>query len=516
MTLRTEMYVPPACGLCGTGNGHSTLFNSQWSSYYRAIYCIGSNSDEPHLSGLAHYREQDVIKYLPPKAHQRLDDLHLDPSSLITIRGVSPPGSDIPEAEKGAYAWGFQFHDSCWQLMEQSCMPRPVDLKLLWRILRSVPHSSHLPLWGHNFGGLYLGTRRGHQDETFLLLGGTSNLMIPSAYHDPFDIPELKTRLTQTRISSDGAPSMSRRPQTITLSPTPSAESDPFSILPVELREMILTYVATQDLLSFRLSSRVIAATLLPQSFFQSRFWPGRELDFLFDGFLPGLNKVGIDWKELYRSSNERIKHRLVGLGERNRLRIWKQTVQPLARAIDKIARVTELKGKSDWLGNPEDTFEGPWNCIETYWNFDPKLFGELKRHVFETEIDLPSKIEAIHVSLIEFFGKRFISGLAFETEHGDIEIGYIIPGGEEPLLVQGSLIGFYAAVHDCGFRAIAPFTSQSTPSEYLDWAGNRDHLPTSFMRCNRGTVRKIRATFDGFRMQALYIPESHDIHYIC
>ncbi|KAI1119096.1 hypothetical protein F5Y14DRAFT_121148 [Nemania sp. NC0429] len=511
------MYVPPACGLCGTGNGHSTLFNSQWSSYYRAVYCIGSNSDEPHLSGLALYREQDDIKYLPPKPHQRLDDAHLDPSSWITIQGLSPPGPDIPEAERVAYAWGFQFHDSCWRLMEQACMPRPVDLKLLWRILRSVPHSSpsHLPLWGHNFGGLYLGTRRRGQGESFLLLAGASNLMIPSAYHDPFDVPELKTRLAQTRISNDGGVvSMSQGPAPIAFSPTPSAASDPFSLLPPELREMILTYIATNDLLAFRLSSRVIAATLLPQCFFRSRFWPGRELDFLFDGFLPGPSISGIDWKELYRSSKERIKYNLVGLGERNRLRIWKQTVRPLAQAIDKVAKVTDLKGKSNWLGNPDDPVEIRWIRIETYRNIDPRLFGDLKRHVFETEIDLPSKIEAIHVSLIEFFGTKFISGLAFETEHGeDIEIGYIIPGSEEPVLVQGSLIGFYAALHDCGFQAIAPFTSQSTPSEYLDWAGNREHLPTSFLRC-KGTVRRLRATFDGFRMQALYIPDSNGTHY--
>ncbi|KAI1191550.1 hypothetical protein F5B17DRAFT_284526 [Nemania serpens] len=508
------MYVPPPCGLCGTGNGHSTLFNSQWSSYYRAIYCVGSSSDEPHLSGLAYYREQDDAKHLPPEPHQRLDDVHLDPSSLITIRGVSPPGPDIPEAEKEGYAWGFQFHDSCWRLMEQACMPTPVDLKLLWRILRSVPHASQLPLWGHNFGGLYLGTRRGHGSETFLLLGGTSNLMIPSAYHDPFDVPELKTRLAQTRIGNDGATSTGQGPQPITLSPTPSAGSDPFSVLPIELREMVLTYVATEDLLPFRLSSRVIAATPLSQCFFQSRFWPSREFGFLFDGFLPGFSKAGIDWRELYRSSKERIKYNLVGLGERNRLRIWKQTVQPLTQAINKIARVTELKGRSNWLGDSEDLHGPQWAHIETYWNFDPKLFGELKRHIFETEIDLPSKLKAIHVSFVEFFGTTFISGLAFEPEHGeDIEIGYITPGSEEPLLVEGSLIGFYATVNDCGFRAIAPFTSQSTPSEFLDWAGHRDHLPISFMRCSKGPVRRIRAIFDGFRMQAFYIPESYGIH---
>ncbi|KAI0422736.1 hypothetical protein F5X98DRAFT_325062 [Xylaria grammica] len=510
------MSAPLTCGLCGTGTTRQAIgLDSQWASYYRAIYCIGSDSHEPRLSGLASYLEQDTTNCLPPEAHQRFDDSNLDPLSLITIRGFGPPGPDLLESERGIYAWGFRFHDSCWKLVEQACAPKEVDLKRLWRILRSVPHTARLPLWGHNFGGLYLGSRReNHVKSRFLLLGGPSNLIIPSAYHDPFKVPELKTRLTILRIKPDDTISTNEKPQPLRY-PSP-AFLDPFSKLPAELREIILTHVATDDTLSFRLSSRVIATTPLSQYFFQSRFWPGNELDFFFDGFLlEPSDKAGLDWRELYQSSKKRIKYNLVGLGERNRLRIWRQTVRPLTRAIDEINRLSELKGKSDWSLDSEDASKTLWKSVETSQSLDPELFGELSRHLLQAEIELPSSnIEAIHVSLVEFFGSKFISGLTFETEHGeDIEIGYIIPGFEEPLLVEASLQGFHLAVDYCGFRAISPYTGQHMESEYLDWVGNRDDLPVQTLKCSGGMVRRLRANFDGFRMQSLYILESDDSH---
>ncbi|KAI1743317.1 hypothetical protein F4680DRAFT_372559 [Xylaria scruposa] len=515
------MQPPLTCGFCGTGNRHGWVFDSHWSTYYRAIYCIGPNSDEPRLSGLAFYRESDEKNYLPPETHQRYDDLHLDPLSLITIQSVTPPGPDIPDPDRKNFVWGFRFHESCWKLIQQASIPQPVNLKTLWRILRSVPHSSHLPYWGHNFGGLYLGGRRMYQSANhFVLLGGVSNLMIPSAYYDPFEVPELKTRLAQTRIKTDGTIPGNEDTQPLISSTAASASFDPFSILPPELREVVLTYVATEDILSFRLSSRVIAATPLSQYFFKSRFWPGRELEVFFDAFLLGpSDRAGINWRELYQLSKERMKHNLVGLGERNRLRIWKQTVRPLTRAVDEVNRLSYLKGKADWLQNSEDTAQISWKSVETSRSVEPELFGELNHQMFEAEICLPpSKIEAIHVSLIKFFGTKFVSGLVFETEHGeDIEIGYIMPAGsEEPIIVEGGLEGFHLAVDDCGFGAISPYTSHHMGSEYLDWVGDIDDLPIQTLKCSGGTIRRIRATFDGFRLQALYIPESNSDHKDC
>ncbi|KAI0431105.1 hypothetical protein F5Y09DRAFT_330621 [Xylaria sp. FL1042] len=486
------MSSPFTCGFCGTGN-------------------------RQRLSGLGFYQEEN-INYLRPEAHQRYDDKGYDPLSLVVIRGFSPPGP--LESHEERYAWGFRFHDACWKLVEQASAPNPVDLRMLWRILRSIPHTSHIPHWGHNFGGLYVGSRRQTYNGRFIPLGRSSSLLIPSAYYNPFDVPEVKTRLRHERIKADDIIlittsratgrrlSASRFKMSKPLEPLSPGSLDPFSILPVELREMFLTCVDTRDILSFRLSSRVIATTSLSQIFSQSRFWPGRELDFFFDAFLlPPSERIGIDWREFYRSSKERLKYGMIGLGERNRLRIWKQTLRPLTQAIDEIARLSELKGKSesDWSQVSEEDPRVLWKSIETWQDVGPELFGELSRHVFQTEIELPlSNIAAIHVSLVEFFGSKFISGLTFETDHGkDIEIGYIIPGSEEPLIVEASLQGFHVAVDYCGFKAISLYTDQHMESEYLDWT----------LRYSGGRIRRIRATFDGSRMQSLHIQESDRGH---
>ncbi|KAI0975361.1 hypothetical protein F4678DRAFT_324067 [Xylaria arbuscula] len=498
------------CGLCGIGNRVLLTMGAQWPTYYRALYCVGPHNQEPKLSGLGFYGEEEV-KYNPPEPHQRFDDQDLDPLSLVTIQGLSPPA--LHETGNESYAWGFRFHDTCWHLVEQASAPYPVDLKMLWRILRSVPHS-HVPLWGHNYGGLYSVARRDKgRSSHFIPLGTSTTLFIPSTYHNPFDVPELKARLAQLRIKTNDPVSIEEE-ESMTLMPPPTETFDPFSILPAELREIILTYVDTEDVLSLRLSSWVIATTPLSQGFFQSRFWPGRELDFLFDGFLLARHdKAGIDWRELYRLSKERIKHNLVGLGERNRLRIWKQTVRPLIQAGYEIAKLTDLRGRSElgWSQGLEQDPRGPWRSIQS-WRDDPELVGDLNFHIIHAEVELPSsKIEAIHVSLIEFFGTRFISGLAFETEHGeDIEIGYINPGSEEPLIVEGSLEGFHVAVDYYGLRAISPYTSQHMESEYLDWVGDTKHLHTDTLKCTGAMIRRIRATFDGFRLQSLHIPEYH------
>jgi len=469
---------------------------------YRVIYCIGSDTRAPRLSGLAIHDEEANVNYVPPEPHQTSADFGPDRlSSMIAIQGSLPPGKELPDSVKTEYAWGFQFHDSCWKLLEQACAPHPVDVRALWRILLSVPYSSDVPNWGHSYGGLYLQRRRAHGDRHhFLVLGGASALLIPSVYHCPFEIPEITQRLAQSRNKHNAnGPVKEEFPPVAPVGATSTA-LDPFSRLPVELREMILTYVATEDVLSFRLASRGIAAISLSQHFFRSRFWPGRELDMLFDGFLlRPADKAGIDWKEFYRSSKSRIERNGVGLSERNRLRIWRQTVRPLRQAMDDVARLSDLKGGSGRAQTPDNASSDSLSCIHILDS------DSLKHHAWQTEISLPLRIEAIHVSLMDFFSKKYVTGLAFTTEQGeDIEIGYIFRGHEEPILVEDSLQGFHVMVDECGFRSFAPYTQQNMQSEYLDWVGDDIGLPYHTIKGYGGVIRKLRATFD-VRLQYLF-----------
>jgi hypothetical protein len=487
---RTEF----TCGLCGASiSGRNAFGNHPWLTYYRAIYCRGSRSDEPRLSGLACRREAAGVNYLPAQSHQRFDDSRLDPQSLITIHHVSPLEPDAPEVEKEAHTWGYQFHDSCWKLLEQACAPRPVDLKALWRILLSVPHVGDIPNWGHNYGGLYRSSRRVYDEEgRFFYLGSPSGLLIPSVYHDPFRIPELDARLARRPVKTDDKLPKDENSRPITASPTASADADPFSRLPVEIREMILIHMATQDILSFRLSSRAIAATGLSNFFFQSRFWNDREVDVFFDGFLLNpRDKGAIDWKELYISLKGRLNLNLFGLGERNRLRIWKQTVQPLTRVMDAISCLSSLNGKRNLSKGSEDGCGSIWKgfvCI----HYEVGL-----QYAVEAEILVPiSDIEVVHVSLVDFFGTKYVSGLRFTTWRGNHRMGYILPGCEVSFAVESKLWGFSMAFDQRGIFALAVRMGQNMESEYLTIAGEQQRSLDSHLEFY-GTLLHLRASFD-------------------
>lgn len=448
---------------------------------------------------------------VPRAARRRFDDIDLNPlSDFVHIRGIRPPPVDLPEAEQAEYSWGFVFHDACWTLLEQASAGgnvardkdtgTVVDIHALWRILQSVPCAHDLPNWGHNYGGLYLGVAKDQaRGEHFVLLSSNSNLVIPSTYSDPFRVPELQSIMARLRIdealpdsyhregrvssvssggrrkrnqdiafrsglannnamlSPEGGP---HPPSSIALSPacesphipadSDSAEipDDPFALLPLEIREMVLTTLASTDACNLRLASRAMAATPLTQYFFSSRFWPGRELETIFDGFLlHSPHRLGLNWHALYKFMRSRLRLNQVCLGEKNRLRIWRQTVRPLARAAesvgatrlsDQVAGNIVFSGSGFWqtwdsngdwaqehggeqvestgAGVPRRHGRDNWRTVTTVKQLDPESWGDMGRRVTRAEIELPKDrlVDSVIVSIVEFFDVRYITGLSF------------------------------------------------------------------------------------------------------
>ncbi|KAJ1327896.1 hypothetical protein MN608_07229 [Microdochium nivale] len=364
--------------------------------------------------------------------------------------------------------------------------------------------------------------------EHFVLLSATSSLIIPSTYSDPLRVPELRDILARLRISeappgsncrngssrsrneaqhvldnsntsSTTAPAFSavsaRTSTFATLtdehvsSATAAAaaatqlgqgkttrtttsnshkgngdDGDPFAALPFEIREMILTTLASPDVRSLRLASRAISlATPLTQHFFSSRFWPGRELEAIFDGFLlPAGKRSGLDWRGLYVFMRRRLRLNQACLGEKNRLRIWQQTVAPLARAVESVGRHRldgVVRGKVMWSGpgfwqvwqssggddgsgvgsgdGEEEEGEGgrrigsvaaeaappsgsdAWRTVTTDKQLNPESWGDMGRRVTRAEVGLPDSgdgrlVESVVVSMVNFFDVRYITGLSF------------------------------------------------------------------------------------------------------
>lgn len=536
------------CGFCGFVSPHFNADpNNVWAPYYRAVYAVGplDSHESPRLSGVGFHRHHQIDKYLPARTEGRWDDAAVSdgagqgmgltnfvpsagPTQLVRIRDIKPPGPEVPAHEQYDYAWGFLFHEACWSVLEQALKPSEVDIAALWRILCSVPCGSELPNWGHNYGGLYMGTMRDQaRGEHFVLLGRNSNLVIPSTFSNPFRVPELERLVLQNRIVT--SPAVQTRDGGNAFEPDQqvSAEGrpgvrDPFAALPPELKEMLLCYMRSPDAAALRLASRALASTPLTQHFFQSRFWPGREMAVFFDAFLlPAAEVRGTDWRRLYWQLKIRLKYNRVGLGERNRLRLWTSTIRPLADAIDHIRLgMSELKGGPDWrwvgATSGEDTdaaLAADWKICRTAKLQAPVVFGEIRRVVYRAEVELPAgaPLSGVYISFIEFFGTRYITGLRFRFNGlDDVELGYIMRNSEEYLpILSGCLAGFHCATDECGFRALALTEGRNVVSEYLDWAGQPEALIVVALKtAAKDGLRRIRASFDGFRLQALLIPE--------
>ncbi|RDW72684.1 uncharacterized protein DSM5745_07856 [Aspergillus mulundensis] len=86
--------------------------------------------------------------------------------------------------------------------------------------------------------------------------------------------------------------------------------TDPFSRLPLELREQIACALTTQDYLSLRSASRAMGVVFSDNHFWKTRFFDGGDREFL--GFLLCSNGAGggksghgnkVDWRQLYHAS---------------------------------------------------------------------------------------------------------------------------------------------------------------------------------------------------------------------
>lgn len=569
------------CGFCGFVNPHLNTGAANWAPYYRAVYCTGDPDADPttaatksggncraQLSGVGYHQVNSAENSVPPLAHQRYDDPDLDPSTCVIIQDIKPPGPGVLPEDRPGYAWGFLFHEACWALLEQALKPDDaaggaVDMiDALWRVLQSVPCGSELPNWGHNYGGLYMGTVKDLcKGEHFVLMGPNSNLVIPSTYANPFRVPEVQkvvlslrnrhndkkgpakatvtvadTNALTAATESNGEAGVPRNRSSSTL----SANKDPFGRLPKELRDLLLCYLETPAVTSLRLASREIAALPLSQTFFRSRFWPGRELHVFFDAFLlPPAEMRGTDWTRLYRHLKTSLRHNKVGLGERNRLRIWTQTVRPLADAMRAVSAMGPLRGGA--RGSSSDAHSNftsrwweldlaaielmmDWKAVKTARCRAPEAFGELGRVLHRAEVELPlgKPVRGVYVSLVPFFRAQYITGLRFVfgknsdsdsgATVGDVELGYVLGGKtknkdqqhqdtgyEEYLPVNdGPLVGFYAAIDECGFRALSLLTAKNKMSEYTEWVGELGALPAVAIK-RRGVdgLRHVRAAFD-------------------
>lgn len=168
---------------------------------------------------------------------------------------------------------GFVLHDACWCLLKKAFDAEDVPLERLLDICESLP----FPLrwngvcWDHDYGGLALLDERGHYPfEDRLTDQRVHSEVYQNAQVNPYDVPDMSQLLVM--------------PSDYPISSVPPSQcKDCFTLFPWEILEGIVDFLPTTDALVLRLASRSFAPVLTSQSFWASRFLPGRERDFFFE-----------------------------------------------------------------------------------------------------------------------------------------------------------------------------------------------------------------------------------------
>jgi hypothetical protein len=248
---------------------------------------------------------------------------HSDPTLSYTAR---PYGMDIHFLNYFIKTWSLGFHDACWELFlaQLSTLVAPSLRESdrigqhLFQILHCLPTDDHghiIPT--HEFGGahqLRKSPTRIPSDWQYVLADPTLEYFAPS--RPSHQRPVAYSLLFRQQASL-------------------SKSQDLFSKLPQELVVLIIEELSSEDLCNLRIASKSLARVtfldMLPQSFWQSRFLPDKEMGFLCVELQSDSSSHCFNWHKLYFDVKEELLNTSLTGHLRNRRRIW----QSLRHATD-------------------------------------------------------------------------------------------------------------------------------------------------------------------------------------
>ena len=408
---------------------------------------VYAESDAVYVSGVG-LREnaRSSAWFAPLDEGMRWDDrdYHLKASNRIPVMKQPP--------DNGCH--GFVLHDACWCLLKAASDTQSVPLERLRNICESLP----LPLWwegvcwDHDYGGLALLDEQGHYPwEDRLREQTVCSEIHRNAKANPYDVPDM-SRLPIKLLDHppDSLP--------------PSPRNDCFMLLPWEILEGIVDLLPTTDVLILRLASRSFAPILTSQSFWASRFAPGRERDFIFEA---RKWKNCKDWRLLYRHTS--AAHATPGL--QNRRRIW-SLIQIIKEYLslrinekprDLSADMNDTDLRWNQVGGDIKQALGAGYCKE--FNDGCRIFDKV--HAF-----IPKTLFKMALSVVQAGEADYIVGLRLiSVEEDDKQLGYRAEGKELFFEVR-ALRGFAIAVGPRGIRALQVICDDGTRSPWFGRLG--------------------------------------------
>lgn len=357
---------------------------------------------------------------------------------------------------------GFVFHDACWELFKIASQPFTPSLGRLYRVCESLPHQiSNAGLnWGHEYGGI--------------LQANEDGMCSFIEYFEWADIADqhrlgVKHNTLQT-LNPDSVP-FDAIPQTCfgTRQTKTGNHLDGFTRLPVELLQLILLLLPTQEALNLRLVSRAFPDMFSNVAFWASRFEPDSEKGFVFEARRHETSKSLDSLIRLYFLS-ERTN---LSLAARNRKRLWGilRTVALLVRPSttehllisDTTQSLPEAKLRLTSLRYPEFPFKDCPALHESY--------GTAER------MSIRPGAVTITTSILNNGKWDYITGIKLVGSSGESQTaGYMWP--QQQMTVQmASLHGFRVGMGCFGVRALQAIGPNQTESR---WMGRIGLVPCS------------------------------------
>lgn len=264
-------------------------------------------------------------------------------------------------------------------------------------------------------------------------------------------------------------------------------DSDCFSILPLEIRVQIATYLRTADFLRLRQSSRAMAVVFGIESFWKSRFSQNGDRGFLNCLAENPRKRESKNWRLIYRCTAriDRCDEHLWATRRRWRNNRWLIERCSMIRTSDEhIVSNQGLLNELCWKevstefrcdrdSRPENRHGGKENECRICWA-EHKLFSQV--------VLLESSINGLAVSIQREGAETYITGfdlLNADPERPNVLLGYRLPGGSVTLNFYGEqLIGFTVIEGQGGIHAIRPIFNENTIP--TSWIG----IPEGFGIC--------------------------------
>ena len=377
--------------------------------------------------------------------------------------------------------WGFPFHDPCWQMI---ALVRPgdddehADIQALFDVLGSFPVQDMLVNSGHDYGSdahyqRFVGTVPVGRERK-LVQGPVPEHQI----FDPLELFGLRRFLEEE--PDNGRSSFytgARKYRVVT-------GFGPFSGLPTEVLQYTLQYLATEDVLRLSQSSRACANVPLDQSFWMSRFLPGREFEPIFEA---RQKQNAVQLRERWHSLYLLVKTLRKSKRFKNRERVFR--LASSLRAIVEQVASTNLCGDADTLQLLH------WiDAHTTLKSYDTSL-SDGSRVFNYRGLAVLQGCRQLFVSLVDVYGWHYVAGIRF----GASVLGYRHASSEISITVHGQFVGFYLAQDERGLRGLAVIPASGAMSE---WAGGHNGVPIRRLvpgptTTAHGTIRHMKCGFD-------------------